>query len=124
MLFCRLLQIFHPDPVGLNLSIFLTKVRKDFAPLIERATKVRQVKPNESLNTGGEAFLTDAVDMVTSLFIGDGEATKQVVRMLRPKNVSVEDFVLFLISHRMVKMGVTPDDIFTMIDADGGGTLD
>lgn len=62
--------------------------------------------------------------MVTSLFIGDGEAGKQVVKMLRPNKVSVEDYVLFLISHRMVKMGVTPDDIFTMIDADGGGTLD
>eukprot|EP00360_Condylostoma_magnum_P000176 CAMPEP_0168313362 /NCGR_PEP_ID=MMETSP0210-20121227/1572_1 /TAXON_ID=40633 /ORGANISM="Condylostoma magnum, Strain COL2" /LENGTH=42 /DNA_ID= /DNA_START= /DNA_END= /DNA_ORIENTATION= len=24
----------------------------------------------------------------------------------------------------MVKLGVTPDDIFTRIDADGGGTLD
>lgn len=38
--------------------------------------------------------------------------------------MSIENFVLFQISHKMVKLGLTPDDVFNIIDADGGGTLD
>jgi len=43
---------------------------------------------------------------------------------LCPDNISIENFVVFLISYKMVKLGLTPDDIFNIIDADGGGSLD
>lgn len=38
-LFCRMLQLFHPDPIPFNLAFYLTKIRMKFNELSEKAEK-------------------------------------------------------------------------------------
>jgi hypothetical protein len=40
-LFCRLLQVYHPDPVPFELTVILTRVRIEFCKLMERTSKGR-----------------------------------------------------------------------------------
>lgn len=46
------------------------------------------------------------------------------MKLLRPTNVTPEDYIAFLISHRMAKLGNTPDGIFNELDNDRSGAID
>ena len=80
-LFCRYLQVYHPDPVDTLLATFLTKIRKDFeemkkqyaeslkksgakaAPAVD--AKGKEINPGkkflDDLQCGGEGPLFDAL---------------------------------------------------------------
>ena len=43
---------------------------------------------------------------------------------IRPEGLSKEEYLLFCISYKMVKLGKTPDMIFAILDKNHGGTID
>lgn len=139
--FARLLQVFHPDPVSYSLSLYLVRVRMQFHPLIEKYERFmndqgkKQVASKkkgdtygrsayEAAGTGGKALLCDVIELIYNIFTGDRESGVKALELLKPAEASHEDFVAFKICHKMAKLGKTPEMIFTMLDKDGGGTID
>lgn len=138
--FARLLNLFHPDPISYSLAIYLVKIRMEFQPLLEKYERsmVEPVKKGEKnkkpansgknayelAGSGGMALLTDVIELVYQLFVGDKEAGLKVLELLKPSKISHEDFVAFKICHKMAKLGKTPEMIFKLLDKDQGGTID
>lgn len=132
--YCRLFQLYHPNPIPYQLALFLTKARIIFTPLIEKyeksilfqkKTKLSKTKENiENLYSGGFALISDAIDLIYIMFSNDRESGVQVLEHLKPPTVSDEEFVTYKICHRMSKLGKTSEGIFGLLDRDGGGTLD
>ena len=126
--FARLLQLFDPKPVTYSLALFLVKVRTDFYPLIEKFDRVMHVHGKKVINkkaaaTGGLAFVSDVIELVYSIFGGDRDSGTKALEIMKPENVTNEDFVLFKICHQMAKLGLTPEQIFHSLDKDGGGSI-
>lgn len=143
VLFARLLQVFSPDPIPFNLAMFLTKVRLEFHRLMEKCSKEREKKAVAAIKktkgaqpvthgkaaydlaaTGGEAFTSDVMMLIYELFENDPESGELALDLLRPENVSHSDYVLYKVCHRMGKMGMNPEAVFNLIDADHGGSID
>ncbi|OMJ67847.1 hypothetical protein SteCoe_34882 [Stentor coeruleus] len=137
--FARLLQLFHPEPVPYSLALYIVKVRKDFQVLIDNFERVmhdqgktKELKKGaetfgksayEAAGTGGLALVADAIEFVYTIFAGDRESGTKALELIRPDNITQEDFVLFKICHKMAKLGETPELIFCRLDKDGGGTI-
>lgn len=136
--FARLLQMFHPDPVPLGLAAYLVRARMDFHPLIEKYERSqsevgRDTKKKgdtygrsayEAAGTGGLAFVGDAMELIYQLFRGDREGGEKALELIKPSNVTIEDYVAYKICHKMARLGKTPEMIFSLIDKDQGGTID
>ena len=84
--FCRLFQLFDPNPVPYNMAIFLVKARMEFHTLIDKFDRFRLSfgkKPSgfrsknhgkaafEVAGTGGLALLSDVIDSIYNLFSTD-----------------------------------------------------
>ena len=137
--FARLLQLFHPEPVTYSLALFLVKARTDFYPLIEKFERVMHDHGKkdimkkadqthgrsayEAAATGGLAFVSDVIELVYSIFGGDRDSGTKALEIMKPENVTHEDFVLYKICHKMAKLGQTPEQIFNTLDKDGGGSI-
>jgi chromosome segregation ATPase len=134
-LFCRLLQVYHPDPVPFELAVVLTRVRIEFCKLMERTSKGRDdrdskrgqkqiSKKHQSMLAyelqacGGEVFLADLMDLVYQWFASDPECGEMFIELLKPPHISQADFVTFLICQRMVTMGKDPSSIFSLLAQD------
>jgi len=142
ILFCRLLQVYHPDPVPFELAVVLTRVRIEFCKLMERTNKGREdrdtkrglkqtSKKHQSMlayelqANGGEVFLADILDLVYRWFGSDSEVGEMFIELLKPSSISQADFVTFLICQRMVTMGKDPSNIFDLLAQDSSElTLD
>ena len=138
--FARLLQLFHPEPVPYSLALFLVKARMDFHPLIDKYERVihdqgqkkaldkKKAETHgrsayEAAGTGGLAFVSDVIELVYTMFAGDRVSGTRALEIMKPENISQEDFVCFKICHKMAKLGNTPEMIFNLLDKDGGGTI-
>ncbi|CAG9329268.1 unnamed protein product [Blepharisma stoltei] len=137
--YCRLLQMFHPDPVPSSLSVYLVRARVGFHPLIDKLERTRQNQGKkasgpkgkasgraafEAAGTGGVALLSDVIELLYTMFMGDREMGTLALEYIKPEAVSHEDFVAYKICHKMAKLGKTPEAIFNMLDKDAGGTID
>ena len=142
VLFARFLQVFSPDPIPFQLSLFLTRVRIDFHRLMEKFSKEREKKAApakktkgaqpkthgraayELAATGGEAYTSDVLMLIYDLFDNDHPSGELALELLRPEKVSHSDYVLFKLCHKMAKLGMNPEGVFNLIDADHGGSID
>ena len=112
----------------------------DFHPLIDKYERIIHIKDRrraldknkaethgrsayEAAGTGGLAFVSDVIELVYSMFSGDRESGTHALEIMKPENISQEDFVCFKICHKMAKLGNTPEMIFNLLDKDGGGTI-
>lgn len=144
VLYARILQVFHPRPIPFQLALVIVRIRPEFHKLVEKCTKEREARDSKRgmkreektaaksgiqaamdlLATGGEAFVADAMMFLYDFFDNDKESGELALQLLRPHNVSLAEFVLFKICHKMAKMGLTEEALFSLIDLDGGGTID
>jgi hypothetical protein len=133
-LFSRLLKIYTPSPIPLNLLVFLTKLRMDLNKIIkQRSQNLLKFKVDlkkidaEEKDQGGYAFLTDVFDYVTQSFKDKG--TKEVLyQYLSPQKLPVHTYLVFYYLYRVTKTGqsipntaLAPrstvlEDIITLID--------
>lgn len=131
ILYCRLFQIFDPHPINLHMAIFITKARNQFGIIKEKFEKT--AKPSGGRNTrdmtreaktGGYAFSTDVIDLITTIFENHKALGVKTLRLLRPENLSLEEYVAFMICQKIIRIGKTVESVFNLIDKDGSKTID
>lgn len=134
-LYCRLFQLFDNEPIHLNFAIFLTRSRFFFQQLIEKQEKsgAANVKNNrvsrgkeliEEAKAGGYAFATDVIDLISNMYKDSRSDGIIAVRMLKPDDISMEDYIFFEICHKFVKTGKNVEALFNIIDKDSSLSID
>ena len=141
-IYARILQIFHPSPLPFNLTLYLTRMRKEFNELIEKGLGIRGIKQNprasrrtaatsgtgraayELAAVGGEAMLNDVLNLISATFDADKQSAELMMKLCSPEGISDVEFIIFKICHKMCFLGQDAKQVFEMIDADGSGTLD
>ena len=136
LLMCRFMQILHPDPVTYLLGIFLTRIRVEFVPFMEKYQKDREARESRR-NLGKkdmksssnplscqEAYLVDIIGYIYSLFENDRRSGELMLKLLQPTGVGMIDYLTFKLCHKMAKLGLNVDGLFSMLDPHGFGYID
>lgn len=139
VLFARLLQVWHPEPIPFQLALYLVRIRMEFHKLMEKYTREREIQRKrqkgkkletthgraayDQAATGGEAFTTEVISLVYDLFENDEKNGELALQLLRPEGCSLADYVTFKLCHKMAKLGMSAEAVFKLIDEDGGGSI-
>lgn len=107
-LICSLLHIYDPYPTPPKLSLFLTRARIEMNRIIN-SNKAKNKKLEE-------IQLIDAVELVYSLIPNDKYLRSKAISMLRPKNMTEEEFLMFRIYFKMNKLGLNAESMYNEID--------
>lgn len=136
-LFCRLVQVSHPDPVPFPLAVFLTRVRIEFSPLAEKYSRDKEArdsrkgikrevgkgKGKDVNTTGGEAYLLDIMGYVSNIFEGDRRSSELMLKLIQPSGIETVDYVVFRLCNKISKQGITLENAFLALDKDGRGAI-
>ena len=141
LLICRLLQMFHQDPVHYLMGLYLTEILVQFEPLTEKCSKTKVDRQNKrnakqaamasprgkkgqsDSSLGGSAFLRDVLLLVYSHFENERNVGERLIKLLQPDELSLDDYVIFLICQRMAKLGKSSDAVFKVVDPMGTGAV-
>ena len=114
---CRLLQIYDPQPIPTPLALFITKARHDMNKIIGSK------KQGKRQNTLEEIQIIEAINLVYTLFETDKFSRAKGILLLKPKIMNEEEYLLFRICNKIIRMGQTIENIFIMFDEDSQGYL-
>ena len=137
---CGMFNIVKQEPMHANFSIFLTHIRCLFQGLKDkrrRPTERQRSSSNAplpkqdyrrekfvSIDTGGSAPLVFVCDLIYSVFKEFPASGELLLRLIKPTDLAIEDFIIFKICHKMAQDGCSPDELFKRLDSDHGGTID
>jgi hypothetical protein len=114
---CRLLQIHDPQPIPTPLGLFLTKVRHDINKIISSKKQGSKIKGLE------EIHIIDAISLIYTLFDTDKFSKYKAILLIKPKFITDEEYLAFRICNKIIRMGQTTENIFSMIDVNNRGVL-
>jgi hypothetical protein len=114
---CRLLQIYDPQPLPIQLAWFLTKARVELNKILTSRKVTAKLKRSE------EVHLIDAVNLVYSLFENDKFSRAKAVSLMKPKILNDEEFLEFKISNKLTRIGFTSEGLFMVLDNDMTGQV-
>lgn len=134
-IFCRLLGIFSPNPLPLHFAVFLASARAKFVLLNEKYEKNSLIGQNRRISrgkkdmideakAGGFAQANDVVDLAVTIFENYRNYGILALKLLRPDSVCVEDFVVFQICQKIVRLGRSIEGVFNIIDKDASLSVD
>lgn len=133
-LYCRLLGVFDPVPLPLPFAVFLATSRVRFLGLIEKYERSSMIGNNrksrgkkdiiEDAKSGGWAFATDVIDLTINIFEDYRTLGMLALKMLKPTDVCVEDYVVFQICQKIVRLGRSIESVFNIIDKDASLSVD
>lgn len=123
-LFCKLLNIGVSDPISLELGVFIVKTRADFTKFTENYYHELPDKQAAVDLEGGCAFLVDIISYVYNLFDKDPKSGELALKLIKPPEVPIEQYVMFKICHKMAKTGVNAEGTFEIIDTDKTGVIE
>ena len=103
---CRLLQIYDPQPIPTPLALFITKARHDMNKIIGSK------KQGKRQNTLEEIQIIEAINLVYTLFETDKFSRAKGILLLKPKIMNEEEYLLFRICNKIIRMGQTIENIF------------
>ena len=110
-LFCRLLKIYTPHPISLNMLAYICKVRCEFNQLIgkyaNRITQMRVKYENsnfENKEFGGSASLIDVFEWITQNFKVP-LVKKQVFQSLSISSLQPHEYLIFYSCYKASKAG-------------------
>jgi len=98
LLFARLFQVFHPEPVSYQFSIALPKLYS----LFSQAAQKQLPSEDFQLELEDSAQLPDLLELLYPDFAEDPETAAYLLQLLRPRGVEVEEYQRFLVMHRFV----------------------
>ncbi|CAG9320877.1 unnamed protein product [Blepharisma stoltei] len=122
ILFSRLIQVIHHDPIPYQLALFLTKARIEFNKLVTNALKDMKTRNIEAKagksDNDGAAFLIDVMNLIYNLFDTDRGSRGKAISLLKPERFTSEQFMVFRICHKIIRMGETAENVFAGFDVD------
>ena len=115
-LLCQLLHIFDFNPIDDNLAFFLTKARFEMNKVIgaKKSVKAKRME---------EVHIVDAFNLVTGLLPNDKFARAKAINLIRPKVISDVELFLFKVLFKMIRLGMTVEQMFTSIDSELKGRV-
>ena len=137
---CGMFNIIRHEPMHANCSIYLTHIRYVFQTLKEKKRRPLErprsnsnaIKPKQdyrrekfdNIDAGGSAPLVYVCDLIYTVFKDFPASGEQLLRLIKPPELSIENFIIFKICHKMAQDGCSPEDLFRRLDLDHGGTID
>jgi hypothetical protein len=127
VLISRLLHLFNGSPAPLEAQVVVVDYRKQFERLAQAYSEsrtARNLPPKPDLDiasTGGEAPLK-AVLTTFYHYLGEPQfITEHWIRYLKPSNLSLLDYVVFVVHLQLETKSKTPDSFWTSADAGNTG---
>ena len=136
---CAMFNVIKGEQIHPHFSMFLTHVRGVFQTLKDKRRRPTERQRSatlsvqkqdfrrekyEYIDSGGSAPLVFVCDLIYSLFKDDPASGEMMLRLVKPPDLSIEDFIIFKICHKMAQDGCSPEELFRRLDLDGGGTID
>ena len=113
---CRLLQVYDSQPIPTQLAWFMTRAQFEFKKVLssKKQLKIRRLE---------EIHLIEAVNLTYSLFETDKFSRAKAISMLKPKIMTEEEFLMFRIYNKIIRMGNTAEILFSVLDVEGTGSI-
>ena len=80
----------------------------------------RQAKKLKKLD---EIHLVEAINLIYLLFDTDKFSRGKAIQLLKPKIISEDEYLIFRICQKIIRMGQTAENVFSMFDCNSNGTL-
>ena len=129
----RLLCLFHPEPITNSIiSSFLIKIKVEFANQTEIVKKTGKItngtpksgaKSMEYVESGGFVQLSEVLSTVYKVFEGCKELGMFAVALLKPEILTHEEYISFLLCHKIATTGRRPDDFYRLMDSKSSNTV-
>ena len=119
--YCRILQLFHPDPVPFELSIYLVKERASFIRKKDRL-KQEPVSPQKLRNENSVA-VTELVSHVIKKFQREQQVGEVIIHYLRPDSVTHLQWSIFIVQFMLSRKSLEPEMAFEYCDYEDRGFI-
>ena len=108
--YCRLFQVFEPNPISYKLSLYIIKMRHFFNLFIGK-----QVIPESHKKRVDKMQVTVILKTTRKLFNSDVETGKVVLKNLKPENMIGTVWSITCIDYYLYSKSLTPGDCFKTI---------
>lgn len=127
--YCKLLQIFDPNPISYSLAPFLIRARFEFNKLVESLVKKSKLQKSSYLFLkdcindkkfsygDSQANIVDVINLIFNLFETDKYCRSFCIDLLKPDEISKEEYFLFRTYLKMMKTNRVSENVFTLIDS-------
>ncbi|OMJ93950.1 hypothetical protein SteCoe_3009 [Stentor coeruleus] len=124
VLFCRLLGLFHPRPISLDLSVYLLAVQHLFnaIALSNKATKF--ANHYEILQYGGHASIVDVMELIMKVCKNNRAVGERVIFSIHKESEYKLEIALLKVCGTMAKTGKKPKHFFDLLDNNSTNSLD
>jgi hypothetical protein len=132
----RLLGLFHPEPISKEIAAYITKAKVEFAGQCEVLRKERQgtskitsltpksgSRSAEFVENGGFVQLSDVLTALYKAFEGYKDLGAFAVALLKPETLTQEEYISFLLCHKVAITGKRPEDLFKAVDSRNNGQV-
>lgn len=113
---CRLLQVYDSQPIPTQLAWFITRAQYEFKKILSNKKQLR-------IRRLEEIHLIEAVNLIYALFDSDKFSRAKALCMLKPKIMTEEEFLMFRIYNKVIRMGNTAEILFSVLDVEGTGII-
>lgn len=132
----RLLGLFHPEPISKEIAAYITKAKVEFAGQCEVVRKERQgtckittltpksaSRSAEFVENGGFVQLSDVLTALYKAFEGYKDLGAFAVALLKPETLTQEEYICFLLCHKVAITGKRPEELFKSLDVRNSGQI-
>mmetsp|Transcript_4674 Transcript_4674/g.4577 ORF Transcript_4674/g.4577 Transcript_4674/m.4577 type:complete len:438 (+) Transcript_4674:127-1440(+) len=114
ILFCRLFNLFHAQPIPYRLVIYVTQARMYFQQLKQLKpvadTRGSIVKGILEDSYGGESLLSDVIMLIELLFEEDPATGARVLEKCRPTSVGIGEYCLYIVCNKFFSENIDVDE--------------
>ncbi|CAG9320667.1 unnamed protein product [Blepharisma stoltei] len=124
--FCRMLGVFHSRPLPSHVCVFLLMIHELFV-LSSNKSKPKTdsfAQHYEIQQYGGETSIIDIMELIMKVCKNDREIGERIIARIQKENLDRYDMIAIKVVGTMAKMGISPENMFEILDLDHGETLD
>ena len=122
--FCRLLGIYHPRPLPLNLSVYLIVIQEIFNKKTLPSKLSSFAKNYEILQYGGVTSIIDIMELVMEICKKRRDIGERIIYSMYKDSENKIEICLLKVIGTMARTGKNPEHFFEILDINHGGSLD
>lgn len=105
--YCKMFQVFDPNPIPYKLSLYLIKMRYYFNVFVNK-----QVIPESSDKKTEKMQIIEILKTVRKLFNSDIPTGETVLRLMKPEELSNQVWTITCIQYYLYTKGMTPEKCY------------